>query len=266
MGMLRSRCWAAASGAILPRKVRAPRNAVPGNARRLWFRRNPGPGSGTVPQRTDRRWLRTKAIWQQRTGKGETVRQERTARWATKAARQTPPGARPNRDGAHVSACRAGTGPVIRVGCWRRRATAVREEWSPRGFTPLDRTRLIDGVIASQPGQVATRSVATGLGQDRPASENGGPQAAIFDSSDGVAPPRSSFCTFLETPSGLGGSAAGRARRVQITPPTPLNPIAALPPPHRARTDTAAPAPPARAGRRARHRGPAAAAHHRAPR
>ena len=89
------------------------------------------PGSGTVPQRRDRRWL-----WQQRTGKGETVRQERTARWATKAARQTPPGARPNRDGAHVSTCRAGTGPVIRVGCWRRRVTAVREEWSPRGANP----------------------------------------------------------------------------------------------------------------------------------
>ena len=33
-------------------------------------------------------------------GKGETVRQERTARAATSAARQTPPGAKPNRDGA----------------------------------------------------------------------------------------------------------------------------------------------------------------------
>jgi len=141
-----------------------------------------------VPQRRDRRWL-----WQQRTGKGETVRQERTARWATKAARQTPPGARPNRDGAPEQSGRAGTGPVIRVGCWRRRATAVREEWSPRGFMALDRTRLTGGVIASQPGQVATHSVAPGLGQDRPASENGGPQAAVFDSSDGVAPPRTSF-------------------------------------------------------------------------
>src|SRR5581483_9950832 len=30
-------------------------------------------------------------------GKGETVRQERTARTATPAARQAPPGARPNR-------------------------------------------------------------------------------------------------------------------------------------------------------------------------
>ncbi len=35
-----------------------------------------------------------------KTGKGETVRQERTARTATDAARQAPPGARPNRDGA----------------------------------------------------------------------------------------------------------------------------------------------------------------------
>ena len=33
-------------------------------------------------------------------GKGERVRQERTARPATEAARQTPPGARPNRGGA----------------------------------------------------------------------------------------------------------------------------------------------------------------------
>src|ERR1700722_14504518 len=32
--------------------------------------------------------------------KGETVRQERTARTATDAAGQAPPGARPNRDGA----------------------------------------------------------------------------------------------------------------------------------------------------------------------
>jgi hypothetical protein len=32
-------------------------------------------------------------------GKGETVRQERTALAATQAARQTPPGAKPNRDG-----------------------------------------------------------------------------------------------------------------------------------------------------------------------
>ena len=34
-----------------------------------------------------------------RAGKVETVRQERTARLATEAARQTPPGARPNRGG-----------------------------------------------------------------------------------------------------------------------------------------------------------------------
>src|SRR5438067_1946742 len=39
---------------------------------------------------------------QLRRGKGETVRQERTARTATDAARQAPPGARPNRDGVRL--------------------------------------------------------------------------------------------------------------------------------------------------------------------
>jgi hypothetical protein len=163
------------------------------------------PGSGTVPQRRDRRWLRKR-----RTGKGETVRQERTARWATKAARQTPPGARPNRDGARISVRRAGTGPVIRVGCWRRRATAVREEWSPRGLTPLDRTRLIGGVRRSLAAHNAQAlwadSGKTGRAGCRPSGRQ--------NSFDGVAPPRSCFSFFLlpSTLSGLGGSAAGRRK------------------------------------------------------
>src|SRR3981189_251269 len=36
-------------------------------------------------------------------GKGETVREERTAPAATQAAGQTPPGARPNRDGTEAA-------------------------------------------------------------------------------------------------------------------------------------------------------------------
>ena len=36
------------------------------------------------------------------TGKGERVRQERTAQRVTEAAWQTPPGARPNRDGTNL--------------------------------------------------------------------------------------------------------------------------------------------------------------------
>ena len=47
------------------------------------------------------------------------------------AARQTPPGARPNRN--DVAAKASGpSGPVIRVGCLTRRATGVPEEWPSR--------------------------------------------------------------------------------------------------------------------------------------
>src|SRR5215469_857111 len=66
-----------------------------------------------------------------KSGKGETVRQERTARPATVAARQAPPGARPNRDGA-IARFRA----AVRVGRARRLATGVPEEWSSIGSTP----------------------------------------------------------------------------------------------------------------------------------
>src|SRR5512141_1070511 len=46
-------------------------------------------------------------------------------------ARQTPPGARPNR--SDVGAQASGpSGPVVRVGCLMRRAPGVREEWPSR--------------------------------------------------------------------------------------------------------------------------------------
>ena len=73
-------------------------------------------GSGTVPQKADRLRLRP--------GKGERVRQERTAGPATGTAWQTPPGARPNRGGIWAL-----FRLVARVGCWRLSATAAREEW-----------------------------------------------------------------------------------------------------------------------------------------
>ena len=44
--------------------------------------------------------------------------------------RQTPPGARPNRDDTEPSGSRAVSGPVIRVGRAKRPATGVPDEWS----------------------------------------------------------------------------------------------------------------------------------------
>ena len=64
--------------------------------------------------------------------------------WQHGVARQTPPGARPNRDDADRASRPAVSGPVIRVGCRRQRASAVPDEWLPRsGFGPEPyRTRL----------------------------------------------------------------------------------------------------------------------------
>ena len=61
--------------------------------------------------------------------KGEMVRQERTALPATAAARQTPPGARPNRGGTNlrVQGCFRLT---ARVGRAKPPATEVPDEWS----------------------------------------------------------------------------------------------------------------------------------------
>src|SRR5450631_1324879 len=46
-------------------------------------------------------------------------------------ARQTPPGARPNRNDVGAQAS-GPSGPVVRVGCLMRRATGVPEEWPSR--------------------------------------------------------------------------------------------------------------------------------------
>jgi len=103
-------------------------NTMPANGRRGSNRK--GRPSGKVPQRTDRRAAARPS------GKGETVRQERTAPPATGAAGQTPSGARPNRGDrrGRASACLAQglSRPVARVGRERRAARRVAEEWSPR--------------------------------------------------------------------------------------------------------------------------------------
>ena len=83
---------------------------------------------GKVPQRRDRRAAARPP------GKGETVRQERTAPPATGAAWQTPPGARPNRGGRRGlpsgRRTRGHSRPTTRVGRVRRAARRVPEEWS----------------------------------------------------------------------------------------------------------------------------------------
>ena len=108
------------------RKVRAPRENGAGQ-------RPARVTSGIVPQRADR--PRTEGVRPlESAGKGERVRQERTAPPATGAAGQTPSGARPNRGdrrawvSAHVAQGRSR--PVTRVGRARRAARRVPEEWS----------------------------------------------------------------------------------------------------------------------------------------
>jgi hypothetical protein len=62
--------------------------------------------------------------------KGETVRQERTARTVTDAARQAPPGARPNRDGiGPVSGLPSGS---VARGVWQQ---ASQRNGHPSGLT-----------------------------------------------------------------------------------------------------------------------------------
>jgi hypothetical protein len=88
-------------------------------------------------------------------GKGEMVRQERTAPPVTGVAGQTPPGARPNRGGR-----RRGTKPhflpwprrhsrlAARVGRARRAVRRVPEEWPSRAHGDNPRTRTETGLQA----------------------------------------------------------------------------------------------------------------------
>src|SRR5580704_17717281 len=103
------------------RKVRAPREYGAGQL-------PAGATSGKVPQKTNRPRLQVRPG---AAGKGETVRQERTAPLATGAAGQTPPGARPNRDG-RAARRRSISRSAVRVGRARRVERRVPEEWSSR--------------------------------------------------------------------------------------------------------------------------------------
>ena len=112
------------------RKVRAPREYGAGQS-------PAGATPGTVPQKIYR--PRTPGFARRSAGKGEMVRQERTAPLATGAAGQTPPGARPNRGGRrHGTKRHFAPWPrrrsrlVVRVGRVRRAARRVPEEWSSR--------------------------------------------------------------------------------------------------------------------------------------
>ena len=96
-----------------------------------------GQTPGKVPQKTNRPSAREET--REPAGKGETVRQERTAPPATGAAGQTPPGARPNRGGrrrfriglrANRNRTQGLFRPAARVGRARRAARRVAEEWS----------------------------------------------------------------------------------------------------------------------------------------
>src|SRR5688500_19851334 len=78
-------------------------DTVPDNVRRRISPRKRRETSGKVPQKTYRLGFTP--------GKGEKVRQERTALPATEAAGQTPPGAKPNRDDAGSSSRKRGRDP-----------------------------------------------------------------------------------------------------------------------------------------------------------
>ena len=99
-------------------------NTVPDNVRR-------GRPQGKCHRKQT---ARASAAARQPAGKGETGRQERTAPLATGAAGQTPPGARPNRDGGARKA-QEHSRSVVRVGRARRAARRVLEEWPSRTKT-----------------------------------------------------------------------------------------------------------------------------------
>src|ERR1035441_10990469 len=76
-------------------------------------------------------------------------------------ARQTPPGARPNRNDVETQVS-GPSGPVVRVGCLMRRATGVPEEWPSRlrfapqalqnpAYRPADMLRGLGGKTAGPP-------------------------------------------------------------------------------------------------------------------
>ena len=98
-------------------------NTVPGNARR-----------GRPQGKCHREQTADRGCFGSWRGKGETGRQERTAGPATVPARQTPPGARPNRDGTPGNR-QARFRVAVRVGRVKCPVTGTPEEWSSRPET-----------------------------------------------------------------------------------------------------------------------------------
>jgi len=103
-----------------PRRVLAPAEERPGSVGQGGGQHPPGVTRGTVPQRTDRLSVPVRRGWQ-----------VRVKRWCkrppacrvTGVARQTPPGARPDRERSRAAR------PSSRVGRWRRAATYVVDGW-----------------------------------------------------------------------------------------------------------------------------------------
>ena len=110
---------------------------VPGNARR----------SAIALAKADQGKCHRKHTAGLRVGKVERVRQERTARLATEAARQTPPGARPNRGGIWgIPPRHPGWSLERRGNPPPRGMVAQASRWSNGGA--LDRTRLTGPLTA----------------------------------------------------------------------------------------------------------------------
>jgi len=144
------------------RKVRAPREYGAGQP-------PAGATPGKVPQKTNRPRVPggPRGLARRSVGKGETVRQERTAPLATGAAGQTPPGARPNRGGRRhgmkphfVPWPRRRSRLVVRVGRVRRVARRVPEEWSSRA---AEKASEAIRAVRTEPGlQAVWRYLSTG--------------------------------------------------------------------------------------------------------
>src|SRR5690606_24427056 len=104
-------------------------DTVPDNVRRGFSPRKQGAVSGKVPQKTYRSPdLRERPVRVKRCGKS-----------APRFRRRKRQG-KPHREQSRIGTTRTGAilsrpvfGPVVRVGCLRRRANGVPEEWLPRG-------------------------------------------------------------------------------------------------------------------------------------
>src|SRR5688572_19387718 len=112
------------------RKVRAPVDKVPGNA---WGARAHGKCNREQTAEVPGGYVRLGLARVKGCGKSAP------RRWQHSTARQTPPGARPNREsGAHLQGWGADVGPASFPG----RLLEGRGDAAPRGMIASDRTRL----------------------------------------------------------------------------------------------------------------------------